>query len=177
MLKKITWRVGDVYAVKVREGLYLLAQMKENHLMEFFDVRRADPVWSGVDLNVEPMLFCVFVAEKRLLPMLVERLGEESVRPNRRATPTRMLNALFGPGPSGAELVELTPEFSSVGARVVQGPLRVDTDLATIHAHELTGMVGDPAKLAARLARYVDTGINWDDSKRFLFPGIEAPSA
>lgn len=177
MLKKLTWQHGDVFAVKIRKDLYSVAQMKENQLMEFFDIFSPLPRWEHLDLNEQRILFCVYISEKCLRPILVERLLPDWVIPNRRPTSRKMLNALFGTPILGAELIELTPDFSNVGARVLKGPLRLETDLATIHAYELTGMVGDPAKLCARLARCADTGVNWDDSKRFLFPGIQPPGA
>lgn len=36
-------------------------------------------------------------------------------------------------------------------------------------------MIGAPEKLRTRLLRYFETGVNWDDSKSFLFKGIPLP--
>lgn len=177
MLKRVTWTPGAVFTVALRGDLFTVAQMRENHLMEFFDVASATPDVQGIDLNQSPLVCCLFVAEQRIRPLLVERIGTERARPNQRPLRRRMLNPLFGPAERGAELIELNDDYSAIGASVVSGPLSLDRDLATIHAHELTSMVGDPAKLAARLIRWFDTGVNWDDSKRFLFPGIEPPPA
>jgi hypothetical protein len=58
---------------------------------------------------------------------------------------------------------------------IFTGDLCLTEDLTDIHTHELAGMVGDPKKLQARLVRFFETGVNWDDSKSFLFPGIELP--
>ena len=79
-------------------------------------------------------------------------------------------------GSYGADLVEITEDYCSVDARLLKADLSIEEDLADIHGNELTGMVGDAEKLKARLIRYFDTGVNWDDSKSFLFPGIKLPT-
>jgi hypothetical protein len=53
--------------------------------------------------------------------------------------------------------------------------LTIEDDLDVIYTHEYVGMVGDPEKLRTRLVRWFDAGVNWDDSKAFIFKGIQPP--
>ncbi|MNP74902.1 hypothetical protein D3C76_1718490 [compost metagenome] len=87
-----------------------------------------------------------------------------------------MLSAIFGtPGNTGAKLIELSESYSNIGAQVIKEALSPDDDLKLIHRYKLCGMVGDPEKIVLRIKNYRETGINWDPSKEFLFPGIQRP--
>lgn len=176
MMKRVSWINDSVISVQLREDLHTLAQMRSNHLMEFFDIR-GNGEWKEVDLTSVPVLFCIFVAEHRLRPLFARRVPPKEVIPNRRPIKRQMLSFTVMPGGSyGADLVEITEDYCSVDARLLKADLSIEEDLADIHGNELTGMVGDAEKLKARLIRYFDTGVNWDDSKSFLFPGIKLPT-
>jgi hypothetical protein len=175
MLKRVNWTDDAVFSLRLRDDLYTLVQMRRNHIMQFFDLWRADGSWKGVDLGAERSLFFAFVAEQKLKSLLVERVDTDSVRPSNEPIPRVMLSAVIGAGTYGANLVELTPDFSSYGARVLKENLSPEGDLELIHKHELVGMLGDSEKLRQRLVRYVETGVNWDNSKSFIFKGIKLP--
>ena len=66
MLKRVRWVENSVLVVKLDDALFTLAQMRVNGLMEFFDVFSDNDDWRGCDLNIADLLFCIFVAEKRL---------------------------------------------------------------------------------------------------------------
>lgn len=176
MLKRVTWAEDAVFSLRLREDLYTLVQMRQNHIMQFFDLwSSTDGRWSGTDLNGKRSLFFAFVAEQKMKPLMIERLASDTVQPSTEPTPRVMLAAVIGAGTYGANLVELTPDFSSYGARVLKESLSPEGDLELIHKHELVGMLGDPEKLRQRLIRYFETGVNWDDSKSFIFKGIKLP--
>lgn len=176
MLKRVQWVDNSVLNVRLRDNLFTLAQMRKNHLLEFFDISNSGE-WKAVDLNATRVLFTIYVAENRLRPLFAERLPSSKVKPNDRPVERRMLSFIVKPGNIyGVDLVELTDSLSSVEAKTIKADLSPVADLESIHRYELTGMVGDPEKLRARLIRYFDDRINWDESKSFLYPGIATPA-
>jgi hypothetical protein len=176
MLKKMNWLEDSVLSIRLRDNLFTLAQMRRNHVMQFFALSRASNEWTGLDLNGESSMFFAFVAESKLKALFVENLDPGQVIPSCEPIPRLMLSAAFGnAGVHGANLIELTQDFSSVGARVVKERLTIENDLDLLYRHQVVGMIGDPEKLRKRLIRYFDTGVDWDDSKTFLFKGIQPP--
>ncbi len=175
MLKRVQWKDNAVLNVRLRDDLFTLAQMRSNHLLEFFDIRSRGE-WGVLNLSSVPVLFTIYVAENRLRPLFSEWLPSSKVSPNDRPVERRMLSFVVKAGNSySADLVELPDDLSSVDAKVLKADLSPRTDLEIIHHYELTGMVGDAEKLRTRLVRYFDSGINWDDAKSFLYPGIALP--
>lgn len=176
MLKRIVWKDNDVFSVRLRDDLFTLAQMRTNQIMQFFDVFRTTNDWSGLDLNSVRSLFYLFVADNRLKPLFVEKLTQKVVMPSEEPIPKLMLSFTVGENNTyGADLIELTDSYESYGGRVVKSNLSEKDDLKLIHTHELCGMVGDPEKIRNRLLRYVETGVNWDEGKSFIFKGIQPP--
>lgn len=176
MLKSVKWVEDQVLCVQVADGIYSLAQMRKNSLMEFFDIFQENQDWSGVDLNNKDVLFCLFVVEKRLKPIFLSVVSPEQVVPNSRSIKKMMLSAAFDRGTQGgARLIELTDNYESYGAKVVKDVLSVPDDIDEIYGNELCGMYGNPEKIKKRLNDYFKTGVNWDESKGFLFSDINAP--
>lgn len=66
MLKSLKWQEGLVLSVKVEEGLYTIAQMRSDYLLEIFDIFRFDDDWRGADLNGANVLFTIVVSIKTL---------------------------------------------------------------------------------------------------------------
>ena len=175
MLKRVQWKNNFVLNVRLRDDLFTLAQMRSNHLLEFFDIRSSGE-WGAVDLSSIRVLFTIYVAESRLRSLFSDWLPPSKIKPNDRPVERRMLSFIVKPDNSyGANLVELPDDLSSVSAKVIKADLSPTSDLTVIHNYELTGMVGDPEKLRTRLIRYFDSGVNWDGSKSFLFPSIALP--
>ena len=178
MLKRIVSPENSVFSLQLRQDLFTLAQMRRDHIMQFFDLRREKNEWDGIDLNNEKPLFFIVVAAKRFKGLLLEKIGVDRVIPSHAPVPMIMLNAVVGnTGIHSANLIELNPDFSDIDAKVIKANLTIDRDVDLIYKHEFTGMLGDPEKLRRRLLRYFDTGVNWDESKEFLFKGIEPPNA
>lgn len=177
MSKKVIRKEGAVLSVQIEENLFTIAQMRENSLMEFFDLKSSSNNWNSVDLNLLDSLFCIFVADNKIKSLLVENLSPSQATPSRKNTPKLMLKTVFGNhGVHGADLIELTSDYSNIGGRVVKRNLNLQNDIELIHKYELVGMLGDPEELKRRLIRYFDTGINWDDTKKYIFSGIEPPA-
>lgn len=176
MLKKTSCKEHDVISIKVKDGAFTIAQMRNNGIMQFFDIVRTDNEWEGLDLNDVPSLFFIFVADKALSPIFVEKLPSNMVARSAAPVPRKMLSAVIGnAGDYGANLIELTDSFSSYGAKVIKQDLKPEMDKDLIYRHEMAGTYGDPEKIRKRLARYFETGINWDDSKSFIFNDLPLP--
>ncbi|MCD5972769.1 hypothetical protein [Pseudomonas quasicaspiana] len=177
-MKTIKWVDDAVLVVEVAEGVYTLAQMREHGLMEFFDTFRTVDEWEGVDLNNSPILFCLFIASKPVKKLFLRFLTAGEVKVNERPTPKKMLSFRWvSEDTYTADLIELSDRYSSVGARVLKSDLCPDKDLEIIESHDFCGVAGDPVKLQERLRFFYDTGINWDDSKQFIFPSLKTPEA
>lgn len=165
-----------MFSLQLREDLFTLAQMRRNHIMEFFYISSKNNSWGKINLNNTAPLLSLFVAENRLKPLFIEKMHIKNITPNEAPIQKLILSAVFrNDGNHGADLVELTPCFSSDGAKIIKPSLTIKDDLELIYKYELTGMVGGPEKLNHRLLRYFDTGVNWDDAKSFLFKDIQLP--
>jgi hypothetical protein len=176
MLKKLTWKENAVFSLKLKDGLYSLCQMRKASIMEFFARCAPEDAWKGVDLNQEKVLGQYFVAENRLKPLFVREIGASEVAPNRRPPTRLMLSATIEANDRyGASLVRLNDDYSMLDEEVVKRDLDKEADWKTIREHELTGMQGSPDKIRARLIRYFETGVWWDEQKTFLFRGIRMP--
>jgi hypothetical protein len=176
MLKKLTWKDGAVFSLKLNDDLYSLCQMRNGSVMEFFARCAADDAWSNVDLNRERVLCQYFVAENRLKPLFAREIEASELAPNRRPANRLMLSPIIEANDRyGANLVRLNDTFDILAKELVKGDLDKTSDWETICAHDLTGMQGSPDKLKARLTRYFETGIWWDEQKSFLFRGIRIP--
>ncbi|AMB86293.1 hypothetical protein AWM79_13665 [Pseudomonas agarici] len=175
MLKSLKWEENQVLSVKVGDNLFTLAQMRINYLMEFFDVFRSNENWGEVDLNKEKIIFCIFVSTKNLKGIFSGQMSSDVVvnsRPIRR----RMLSPVFGAsGNNGANLIDLADGYTNIGAETVQSSLTIDKDLQLIYDYESCGMAGSPERVLNRLKVYYETGVNWDETKVFLFSDIKPP--
>lgn len=177
-MKTIKWTDDAVLVVEVAEGVYTLAQMREHGLMEFFDTFRTVDEWEGIDLNNSPILFCLFIASKPVKKLFLRFLAADEVKVNERPISKKMLSFRWvSEDTYTADLIELSDRYSSVGARVLKSDLCPDKDLEIIESHDFCGVSGDPVKLQERLRFFYDTGINWDDSKQFIFPSLKTPEA
>ncbi len=177
-MKTIKWVDDAVLVVEVAEGVYTLAQMREHGLMEFFDTFRTVDEWEGIDLNNSPILFCLFIASKPVKKLFLRFLAADEVKVNERPILKKMLSFRWvSEDTYTADLIELSDRYSSIGARVLKSDLCPEKDLEIIESHDFCGVAGDPVKLQERLRFFYDTGINWDDSKQFIFPSLKTPEA
>jgi hypothetical protein len=176
MLKSLKWEEGRVLSIQVAADLYTLAQMRANYLLEVFDTFRATDEWEGVDLNTAKIIFCIVVSPKNIKSIFSERPVEDSVVKNSRPIRSRMLSSILGaPGQMGAKLIELTESYSNIGAKVINPSLSAEDDAELIYEYELCGMEGNPDRLLKRIRVYHQTGVNWDETKKVLFPTLQPP--
>lgn len=96
-------------------------------------------------------------AESKIKSLFNEVLTDNVANPNKNPIKKRMLSAIIEPnGKFGASLVELDEACESVSAKIIKYDLNKDIDIEIIRNHELTGMIGSPEKLRARLVRYFE---------------------
>ena len=176
MLKKLVWEENAVFSLQLRDNLFSLCQMRTGSIMQFFGCCSIDDTWPGVDLDQEKILGQYFVAENKLKPLFARKIDPSEVRPNSREVPRLMLSAIIEANDQyGGSLVRLNTAYSMLGEEMVTANLDKDVDWEIIRSHEFMGMEGSVNKLRARLLRYFDTGVWWDDQKSFLFRGIRLP--
>jgi|SRR5476649_241680 len=176
MLKKITWQEGKVLSLKLKDDLYTLVQMRKDYYLQFFALKSAQDAWTEVDLGKVDTLFFIFTSTKALKGLAISEPSLDNISIDKRPPEKKILRAIIG-GNYGADLIELTDSFETLDATTLKSNLTLADDLDTIYKYELSGMLGDPEKLRNRLINYFDNGINWDNSKEFLFKGISLPSA
>ncbi|TWI39494.1 hypothetical protein IP92_05973 [Pseudoduganella flava] len=156
-IRKISLKEGEVVCVKLVEAKYTLAQMRNNGIMQFFDISNTNPSWPVLDLNRVSSLFYVFVSDQALSPIFLGKVLSAVVTPSAEPVPKLMLSAIFNPGNLGARLIELTKKYSSLGGGVIKDRLDPQEDWDIIRGHEMCGLHTDPEKLRKRLLRYFET--------------------
>jgi len=177
MTAKTTFHENAVYSLRLRNDLFTLVQLRRNCFMQFFDVFNDTDEWQDLDLNHCRTLHFSIVATTGLKRLFSKQIDPSTVRPSTMPIERRMLRADLSAAPDySAKLIELTDTHEALDATELSGRLSGMEDVETIHRYELAGMQGDPAKVSKRLIRYFETGVNWDESKAFLFKGIAPPS-
>lgn len=175
MKSKIKWADGVIISIKINDELFTIAQVRGNHFLQFFNIKNKTGEWTGIDLNQEDPIFCIMVAEKKIKSIFFEEINPELVSPNLRPMPKNLISRhLWASGPNRADLIEFTDDYTNNPKIIISG-LTIDRDLEVIHRYEYIGMVGDQDKIINRLLTFFDTGVNWDTSKAFIFPGIKPP--
>jgi hypothetical protein len=136
--------------------------------------------WHDTDLSKAAPLFCVMVGRVVLQRLVEARIRDKSVMPpDNLPIPPNWIkpNLNVGPGRTGTfawrggKLIRLQTDLDAVNAPAIKPQLDVASDRETIESCELTNMWGDH-DLGDRLRRYFDTGVNRDDLKFEIFPGL-----
>ncbi|CRM63883.1 MULTISPECIES: hypothetical protein [Pseudomonas] len=176
MAKRILWKEGDLVSLKLRDDLYTVGQMIKNSVMRFYDVRSVDGAWTELALDNSMILFSGFVGK-----VVTQRLATEkliSVTPFSLSDHERYWLRPHVSFEGGfpfrdADLVDLgigcDADYSLVPA--LKEDLQLSDSRDIIEKYELTNMWGDE-DLTDRLCRYFDTGVNRDDLKFEVFPGL-----
>lgn len=174
----IKWVNEAVIVLEVDKGVYTLAQMRAHGLLEFFDTFRTVDEWEGIDLNDSPIVFCLHVARDPLKKLFLRFLTAGEVKVNERPIIKKMLKFRWvSAGKNTADLIVLNDDYSSIGATVLKSDLCPDKDFEIIETHDFCGLHGDTVKLQQRLRFFYETGINWDEGKKFIFPTLKTPEA
>ncbi|MBJ9849156.1 hypothetical protein I5683_19130 [Citrobacter freundii] len=183
-MARIVWKPGKLVNLKLRDDLYSIGQMEEHSIMRFFDIYNHDGVWEHIDLNEIKELFRVFVVGDVNRVLGVGRIKASSVVASQKPLSMywiRFYNRLdYGhykgdtdsfPFLGGKLIRTRNVQEAPTHAEVIKHDLSVVEDKAIIEKYELTNMWGDK-DLGDRLRRYFDTGIDRDDLKFEVFPGL-----
>ncbi|MGQ7249536.1 hypothetical protein ACUN9Y_19655 [Halomonas sp. V046] len=187
MGKRITWNPEDFVSLKLRSNLYTIGQMLNKPAMQFFDKFNHDGNWGETSLRNDDLLFKAFISTKDVIKDLaVERLPKEKfnsadlkydslwIKPYTLTMDRDHYKGKQGDFPFlGGKIVDLgtSGKISTTRAPVIQEDLTLPTDRELIERIELTNMWSS-ASLNDRLCRFFDTGIDRDDLKFEIFPGL-----
>ncbi|EEC0296950.1 TPA: hypothetical protein R5S02_004472 [Salmonella enterica] len=185
MAKRIIWKNGDLVNIKLRNDLYTIGQMLTSPAMRFYDISNHDGKWGSIDLNEVSPLFRVFVGNVINKHLITEKIKEKSISPSNETYEPYWIHAYSSmdnehyPGDKnsflfmGGKIIDLGPDgnVSVTRAPVIKEDLTLPQDRELIEKYELTNMWGHE-DLSDRLCRYFDTGINRDDLKFEVFPGL-----
>jgi hypothetical protein len=191
MAKRIIWKSGDLLSIKLKDDLFTIAQILTSYIARFYDISNKDGQWEHVDLNQVTPLCRVMVASRLINKYLVhEKIKNKTVIPSRIPFEQYWIDPYtsmdkFYPGYywerdgknsfsfMGGKLIDLGPNLNicSTKAPIIKENLQLPQDREIIEKYELTPMWSHE-DLGARLIRYFDTGINRDDLKFEVFPGL-----
>ncbi|REG61339.1 hypothetical protein B0G80_4186 [Paraburkholderia sp. BL6669N2] len=186
MAKRMIWVPGDLINVKLRENLYTIGQMAVSPVIQFYDIFNSDGIWRDVDLNVIDPLFRVFVGNVVNRNLSQGKIKDASVVARIEPSDhlwikpyTLTMDGFHYKGDKhsfpflGGKLIDLGPNGDTgvTLGKAVREDLTLPRDRELIEKYELTNMWGDE-DLSDRLCRYFDTGINRDDLKFEVFPGL-----
>lgn len=171
-MKRVVWKEGDLVSLKLRNDLYTIGQMLRRPYMRFFDLRRPDGQWKGVDLNQVKTLFTLTVGNVVLQDLVDQKIKDKSVKPSHEPLERYWIRPRLGFDGGfpfkGGDLVDVDPNVGYVDAPIVKGNLSIGRDSDVIAKHELVNMWG-AHDLAERLIRYFETGRDHDPMKQKAF--------
>lgn len=174
---------GIIISMKLRDDLYTIGLTLKTAGFLVFDVKSIDGQWHKDSLkNVKPLLR-VFAVTKLIFNHLgVERLkldydqaAVEAFEDYRWIDPYTYHYTPDHDGTFydklwlGGKLLQMDTNFDK--REVINWNLKLPQDLETIEKTEMINMWSSQS-LQDRLVRYFDTGINRDDMKFFVFPGL-----
>ncbi|MTD29416.1 hypothetical protein [Erwinia sorbitola] len=185
MAKRIIWKDGDLVNIKLRDGLYTIGQMLTSPAMRFYNISSVDGVWDNIDLNKVKPLFRVFVGRVINKYLIQGKIKSPTVIASSKPyesywiSPYSIIDGAHYKGTRndfpflGGKIIDLGPDgnVSVTQAPVIKEGLTLPQDREIIEQYELDNMWGYE-DLSDRLCRYFDTGVNRDDLKFEVFPGL-----
>ena len=185
MKKRITWKAGAFIVIELESGLFTVAQMIASAIMRFYDIKSDKDEWEDVSWPEVKPLFQVFVGTVVQRDLGIRKIAIESIASLHDninpywIKPYTSMDALHYNATSnsfpflGGKLIDLGigNDRETTTAPVLKHDLSVSKDREYIEAYELTNMWGSH-DLNDRLVRYFNTGINRDDLKFEVFPGL-----
>ncbi|MCW7551053.1 hypothetical protein OO184_24880 [Photorhabdus sp. APURE] len=185
MTKRIIWKPNHLVSVKLRDNLYTIGQMLNRAEMRFYDISNTNGIWKDIDLNEVNILFRVFVVNTVSKFLIQDKIKDKSVIPNLQSYDNYWIEAYtsmdIGHYPShrdnfsflGGKLIDIGSRgnIGTTLAPVLKEDLSLPEDREIIEKYELTNMWAH-SSLQERLCRYFDRGINRDDLKFEVFPGL-----
>lgn len=182
-MARIVWKAKNLVSLKLRDDLYTIAQMEDDSILRCFDIFNTNGVWHEINLNNIKQIFRVYVGRVVNQKLAVCRIKDPTVIPSNQLLklywikPYTRLDANY-PGSEfsfsflGGRLVRINEKmFSIEEIETIQHDLSPVKNKEIIEKYEMTNMWGDK-DLGDRLRRYFDTGINRDDLKFEVFPGL-----
>ncbi len=175
-MARIIWKDNGLINIKLRGDLYSIGQMLVSPTIRFYDISNKDGIWKDVDLNKVKPLFQAYAlaAAKRLA---VGTIKEKTVIASTLPIDPFWIKPHFnydGGYPfKGGRLVDTGQggEIDTMEAPTIKQNLVLPEDREVIEKVELTNLWLEKA-LCDRLCRYFDIGINRDDLKFEVFPGL-----
>ena len=163
------------YKYKISNDIFSIIQIKSSFCL-FFDIffeEIDDDII--VDLNNIDVLHYRFIAAQRLKDFFVKK--ENCIKHfNYEGKNFLFLDFFYkSEGNYGVNLVELPNNLDMLPLKQIKGDLTLENNYEDIFNYELIGMIGDSNKIISRLNNYIQTGIDFDDSKKFIFPNIVLP--
>jgi hypothetical protein len=180
VMARIQWKENSLVSLKLREDLYTIALLKRSPYMWFFDISYSHGNWENVDFDKPSPLFCVLVGRAVTQKLAVEKISDKFFESLKAlAIPSQWIKPLDNTADwqvdnfpwRGGRLIDLDPEVGSVDSPIVIPELDVRKHRDLIETCELTNMWGDQ-DLSDRLCRYFEAGVNRDDLKFEVFPGL-----
>lgn len=186
MTKRIIWKDGDLVNIKLRDDLYTIGQMLTSPIMRFYDISNNNGNWKNLDLNKVKSLFSVFVGRIINKELIHNKIKEFSVKASSERYEqywikpyTLTMDSEYYRGDRfsfpflGGRLIDIGSDgnISTTCTLIIKEDLTLPQDRELIEKYELTNMWGYE-DLSDRLCRYFDTGINRDDLKFEVFPGL-----
>lgn len=176
-MAKFVRKQDSLICLKLREDLYTVAQILVGPLVRFFDIKNQDAVWKNIDFNNVPILFEAFVAGSAIQKLGVEKIKDKTTFASQLPFEWHFIKPYsnFDGGFSflGGRLVDIRcgDAVDTYQVSVLKENLNLSENRDVIEKYELTNMWVD-TDLSDRLCRYFDTGINRDDLKFEIFPGL-----
>lgn len=126
-MARVVWKRDKVISIKVRDDLYVLAQMLESPYLVFFDAFSDDDNWAGIDLGDTPVLFYRGVTRQLLSHTQVAT--QPGVAPAAALdAPTRWLQV--GPGSQALTIWDGTPDQMTVMTLGEEGLRVIEKDIS-----------------------------------------------
>lgn len=193
-MARIIWKENHIVRLRLRDDLFTIGQLLGNVFMRFHKLSRPVDEWVDIDLNKTEELFTVLVTNDVFRGLATGKVKDPSVHASGQPLQRKWIEVHHTEGewyegkPAflGGRLVELakrthpvnapyTPDvaaqMSPLAAPTLIQDLKLPEHREIMQTVELSNM-WSAASLSARLIRYFDTGVDRDDLKLMVFPGL-----
>jgi hypothetical protein len=193
-MAKIIWKENDIVRLKLRNDLYTIGQLLVSPFMRFYMLKQSTDEWKNIDLNDTEELFTVLVTNHVFQGLATGKVKDKTVKPSLKPLQRKWIEVHHNIGEwyegkpvfLGGKLVELEartfgPNAPTTNETMAQkSPFKAPTlifDLKlpqhrpVMESVELSNMWSADS-LSERLVRCFDKGIDRDDLKFMVFPGL-----
>lgn len=174
-MRNLKWSENEFLILKLLDNTYTVARMLDHPVMHFFNIVRDRDEWGGVEFSALEPLFRAYIGGVVIKELAIRKVpGKEDADFLRGGLWIKPHVSYDGGFPfRGGKLVDCgeAKGLSPLHAPVLKENLVLPADREFIEICELTNMWGRD-DLSDRLCRYFKTGINRDDLKFEVFPGL-----